>query len=70
MEGFKNKKVIITDSNLWTTSRKNLIKVLEELKGSQNVSFFKPIWLPKLIGDEEIIQLFLELNLQQGSNLN
>ncbi len=67
---FKNKKVIITDSNLWTTSRKNLIKVLEELKGIQNVSFFKPIWLPKLIGDEEIIQLFLELNLQQGSNLN
>lgn len=66
---FKNKKVLITDTNLWTTSREVLIKVLKQLTNILNIAFFEPIWLPKIANDEELMQLFLGLHLQQGSNL-
>lgn len=65
---FHTKRVIVTDTNLWTTSKENLKKVLIELQNVLNVAFFEPIWLPKLASDEELLTLFLKLHIQRGVN--
>lgn len=67
---FKNKKVIETDTALWTTSRKNLLLVLDKLSNILNLSFFEPIWLPKINSDEEIMNKFLKLHFLQGAVIN
>jgi len=64
---FDNKKVIETDTALWTTSRENLLLVLDKLYNILNLSFFEPIWLPKIGSDEEITNKFLKLHFKQGA---
>lgn len=66
---FKNKKVLVTDSNLWTTDSENLKKALKELIEIENVTFLESIWLPKIVSDKEIMELFLQLKLRSGSIL-
>lgn len=59
---YKNKKVYITDKNLWNANVIQLTKALMNLKDIKNISFFEPIEIKKLITDEEIRNLFLNLN--------
>ena len=66
---FKNKKVLVTDNNLWTTDPENLKKALKELIEIENVTFLESIWLPKIVSDKEIMELFLQLKLRSGSIL-
>ena len=40
---FSNKRAIVTDKNLWTTSNKIIKQALEKLKEVKNVTFFEPI---------------------------
>ena len=67
---FKNKKVLVTDKNLWTTSPENTISALEELITIENVSFFEPIWLPRIANDSTILNLFLKLNIKKGADVD
>lgn len=64
---FSRKRVICTDVALWTSP--NTKEALKTLASVQNVSFLKPIWLSKLLVDEEVRELFFQLKFTPGSNL-
>ena len=66
---FKNKRVLITDDGLWTTSVENLKIALKTLAGIKNLTFLEPIWIQKLVSDKDIEDLFFQLNFNQGSNI-
>ena len=66
---FTNKRAIVVDKNLWTLPNKKLYQLLEKLKEVKNITFFEPIWLQKLAVDRKLLDLFLELKLTQGCNL-
>ena len=66
---FKNKKVIVTDAGLWTTSPKNTITALKQLAEIKNLYFLEPIWLERLTSDEEVMNQFLKLEMSTGANL-
>ena len=66
---FKNKRVLVTDTMLWTTASeitKNALKTLAPIK---NLTFLEPIWIQKILSDKDIRELFLNLNLGYGSNI-
>ena len=66
---FKRKRTIVVDDNLWTTSSENTQMALKKLQEIKNVTFFKPIWIQKLIHDKVILDEFLKLKLTAGCNL-
>jgi len=66
---FTNKRAIVTDKNLWTSSNKTIKQVLDKLQEVKNVTFFEPIWIQKLVVDQNIFEKFINLNLTPGCNL-
>lgn len=66
---FKRKRTLVIDDNLWTTDAENCISALKKLVEIKNVSFYEPIWLPKLLDNKDIREAFFELNLTIGANL-
>ncbi len=67
---FKRKRVILTDTTMWTAAEKDIIKALEMLKEIKNITFLKPIWLEKLINNKTLRDKFFELKLTPGANVN
>lgn len=63
---FKRKKLIVTDTHMWFASKKDLMVALKRLSEYKNIVFLEPIWLQKLIYDEELKELFLNLKLSNG----
>lgn len=66
---FKRKKVLVVDNKLWTTNSKNTIGALKKLQEISNISFFEPIWIPKILSDQNIREEFFKLKLSPGANL-
>ena len=65
----KNKKVIVTDTMLWSIDSNELQKALKFLSTIKNISFFEPIWIQKLVADKNNLNAFLELNLTPGAQI-
>lgn len=65
---FKNKKVLVVDKKLWFSSDEVVIEALNSLQGIKNLSFFEPIYIQKIIENEEIKKIFLSLNLHSSAN--
>lgn len=63
------KRVILTDNNIWFSSKKDLIKALNILAKIKNLSFSEPIWIKKIYSDKDIKDAFFKLNLTPGVNL-
>lgn len=66
---FKKKRVILTDYNMWFADKKDIITALEMLQEVKNLTFYKPIWLQKIIDDKDIKDKFLSLKLSPGANI-
>lgn len=66
---FKNKKVIVTDTKLWTTKPEITIRALKELQECKNLYFLEPIWLRRFIDEPSILEEFLKLNFCGDANL-
>lgn len=67
---FKNKKTLVTDTQLWTTDYQTTINALKQLEGIKNISFLEPIWLHKMAVDREVMEQFLKLKISPGALLN
>ena len=66
---FQHKRLMLTDPALWHAATEDLIEVFTLLKGHKNLYFTKPIDLMRLVMNEELFQIFLELSIGAGSNL-
>ena len=66
---FTSKYNLVVDKQMWAAPRDEVEKALKWLQGIQNVSFLNPIWLPKLLDDKILTDLFLKLDLHKGSQL-
>ncbi len=66
---FKWKDVTVVDKYMWQSSKKSLLKALDSLMDVKNVSFYEPIELKNLLGDEELKNKFLSLKLSNMSSM-
>lgn len=64
---FKSKEYLVVDKFMWHSSRKNIIEALKKLKELPKISFSEPIFLQKIIPDEDIKKHFFELNFNANS---
>lgn len=60
---FKSKFTLVVDKRFWEFSRDFLIQCLKRLQTYPSVRFFYPIYLKKLINDQEIQEEFLKIKL-------
>lgn len=67
---FKRKVVLVTDPFFWCATPENIIWALKELSESRNVGFLEPIWIQKIISNEEIKKLFFNLKLSRNVKLD
>lgn len=67
---FKSKKVVETDTALWTTSPEITLLVVKQLFNILNLSFFEPIWLPRIASDQSIREEFMKLHFKQRAYIN
>lgn len=67
---FQNKTIIVTDTAFWFANKKDILKALEMLASLEKVSFFEPIFIQKIISDEEIKEAFLKLKFKRGTVFN
>ena len=67
---FKNKKLIITDENMWYADTADIITALKRLtdKDIKNLYFLKPIRLQTILQNKELKELFLSLKFTTGVN--
>lgn len=67
---YRNKFTIVDDATFWINhDDEDTIKALETLTQCKNISFSEPIFIPKLISNENIKKKFFELNITKGSQL-
>ena len=66
---FKNKYAIVTDEYMWNSDIKSISAALDRLQEVKNISFLEPIWLQKLLSDEEVKNKFLKLKFIPGSKV-
>ena len=66
---FKNKKLIITDSNMWYADEKDIIAALKRLDGVKNLYFLHEIKIQKILDNEDLKNTFMNLCFTPGANL-
>lgn len=66
---FKNKLTINTDTTMWFSDKKSILYALDLLQTTKNISFLKPIYIKKLLYDEDIKKSFLKLKISKGIKL-
>lgn len=68
--GIKHHQVtLVVDNQLWRVETNILKELLNELKQYKNLAFLHPISLNRLMEDETLYNLFLELDLSNRGNL-
>lgn len=65
---FGNKTLIVTDPYIWCATKENIIRALDYLAQFKKVEFFEPIWIQKIISDQDIEEKFLALNFSKGTH--
>jgi hypothetical protein len=63
----KKKFTIVTDNNLWKQKIEDIIWCLKCLKNERNIMFKHSISLEKLLNNEDIAKLFLQLHFATGT---
>lgn len=66
---FTNKYNIVDDNNRWRASDEDLLTALKRLSNYKQLSFAQPIWMPKLLNNEQLQEAFFQLHLTSGSKL-
>ena len=66
---FSNKFAVVTDTTIWQAKKEELLKALQILQDCKNISFFHPIWIQKILEDEEIKEEFLKIKFIRGCSM-
>lgn len=62
-----HKKTLVVDKEFWDVSVENITLCLQELKEYKNIAFLHPINLKKIIENDSIRTLFVELRFSSGT---
>lgn len=62
-----HKKTLVIDKEFWDASYEDIEKCLLELKKYKNIAFLHPISLEKIINNNTVRQLFINLHYSQGT---